>query len=321
MEQPRKTWSAGQKQQHRPRRWLPVILVTAAVLAVLGLLVWYAMGRRALPQSSAATGGTASEAVSQPAQQAQTAQGGTRWEMMAAAPQTVNTFAPVTPASKLYALPENGRVDLSYFDDALFVGDSISTGWDVYRSAAGLLPGAQVVAEKGASPPVNGGLWARNQKASDLYDPLATIVTAAPKKIYIMLGTNMLVSQSETVEDKLVADYGTFIDDLKTALPGVQIYVQSVLLPTAEGTASKPGLAPDRINRVNDRLAALAFQKDCYYLDVEEYLCQRGVLNWDIDAGDGVHINTDGYRGWLEYLVTHTAYSPQNTYTEAPTHY
>ena len=321
MEQPRKTWSAEQKQQHRPRRWLPVILVTAAVLAVLGLLVWYAMGRRALPQSSAATGGTASEAASQPVQQAQTAQGGTRWETMAAAPQTVNTFAPVTPASKLYALPENGRVDLSYFDDALFVGDSISTGWDVYRSAAGLLPAAQVVAEKGASPPVNGGLWARNQKASDLYDPLATIVAAAPKKIYIMLGTNMLVSQSETVEDKLVADYGTFIDDLKTALPGVQIYVQSVLLPTAEGTASKPGLAPDRINRVNDRLAALAFQKDCYYLDVEEYLCQRGVLNWDIDAGDGVHINTDGYRGWLEYLVTHTAYSPQNTYTEAPTHY
>ena len=141
MEQPRKTWSAGQKQQHRPRRWLPVMLVTVAVLAVLGLLVWYAMGRRALPQSSAATGGTASEAASQPGQQAQTAQGGTRWETMAAAPQTVNTFAPVTPASKLYALPENGRVDLSYFDDALFVGDSISTGWDVYRSAAGLLPG------------------------------------------------------------------------------------------------------------------------------------------------------------------------------------
>ena len=27
------------------------------------------------------------------------------------------------------------------------------------------------------------------------------------------------------------------------------------------------------------------------------------------------------YRGWLEYLVTHTAYSPQNIYTEAPTHY
>ena len=74
MEQPRKTWSAGQKQQHRPRRWLPVMLVTVAVLAVLGLLVWYAMGRRALPQSSAATGGTASEAASQPVQQAQTAQ-------------------------------------------------------------------------------------------------------------------------------------------------------------------------------------------------------------------------------------------------------
>ncbi len=321
MEPPRKTWAGSPKRKHRPRRWLPTLLVAAAALAMLGLLGWRTLGHAGASQSSVAKPASSGQPASQPAQQAQQKQGGTRWETIAAAPRAINTFAPIAPASKLYALPENGRVDLSYFDDALFVGDSISTGWDVFRTAAGLLPNAQVVAEKGASPPVNGGLWARNQKASDLYDPMAVILAAAPKKIYIMLGTNMLVSQNETVEDKLVADYGTFIDNLKTALPGVQIYVQSVLLPTAEGTASKPGLAPDRINRVNDRLAALAFQKSCYYLDVEEYLCQRGVLNWDIDAGDGVHINTDGYRGWLEYLVTHTAYSAQNTYTEAPTHY
>ena len=322
MKQQRKTWPTGPKAHTGGLRRLPILLVAAAVLAVLGLLVWYAAGRgkAAQPESMVASSAPGQPA-SQPPQQVQQTKGGTRWDTMAAAPKTINTFAPLAPARKMYALPQNGRVDLSYFNDALFVGDSISTGWDVYRNAAGLLPNARVIAEKGASPPVNGGLWARNQKASDLYDPLAAIVAAAPKKIYIMLGANLLVSQSETVENKLVADYGTFIDDLKAALPGVQIYVQSVLLPTAEGTAEKPGLSPDRIHRVNDRLAALAFQKNCYYLDLEEYLCHSGVLNWDIDAGDGVHINPDGYRGWLDYLVTHTAYSVQNTYTEAPTHY
>ena len=75
-----------------------------------------------------------------------------RWEEMASAGQTINNFSPLAPSRRLYALPQNGRVDLSYFDDAVFVGDSISTGWSVYKDAAGMLPSPNVVAEKGASP-------------------------------------------------------------------------------------------------------------------------------------------------------------------------
>ncbi|MBC5580634.1 hypothetical protein H8S23_03860 [Anaerofilum sp. BX8] len=277
-------------------------------------------GADSLPSSS----GSGQAALSGPQQGAQdTAQTDalSRWEEMASAGRTINNFSPLTPSRRLYALPQNGRVDLSYFDDAVFVGDSISTGWSVYKDAAGMLPSPNVVAEKGASPPANGSQWARNQKSSDLYDPLEAIVALSPRKIYIMLGANMLVAEGEGVEDRLVSSYGIFIDDLRARLPGVKIYLQSILLPTAEYSAAHAGLTPERIDRVNDRLAALSFEKNCYYLDLEEYLCKNGVRNWDIAQPDGLHINTDGYRGWLEYLVTHTAYDPANPYTEAPQSY
>ena len=70
-----------------------------------------------LPSSS----GSGQAALSGPQQGAQdTAQTDalSRWEEMASAGRTINNFSPLTPSRRLYALPQNGRVDLSYFDDA-----------------------------------------------------------------------------------------------------------------------------------------------------------------------------------------------------------
>lgn len=328
---------AAERRKRRLRRARAAALVLlAAVLLAGGVFAAVKFWKGGQPSDAPSGAGPSASAPNPGGGQASAASGSqtagaqegapnssalSRWEEMALAGQTINGFSPLSPNRRLYALPQNGRVDVSYFDDAVFVGDSISTGWSVYREASGMLPNPNVVAEKGASPPANGSQWARNQNAGDLYDPLEAIVALSPKKIYVMLGANMLVAEGEGVEDRLVSSYGVFIDDLRARLPGVKIYVQSILLPTAEYSAAHAGLTPERINRVNDRLAALSFEKNCYYLDLEEYLCKDGVLNWDIAQPDGLHINTDGYRGWLEYLVTHTAYDPANPYTETPQHY
>ena len=226
--------------------------------------------------------------------------------------RTINVFDPITPDRRMYALPENGQVDLSYFDDATFVGDSITTGWHSYRTMTNL-PNAHVVAEIGARPPVDGVLWRRGN-TTETYDPMQAIADTVPKKVYIMFGTNTLVSQGDYVEDKLIEDYGKFIDDLGARIPGCEIYIQSILIPTAEATAEKPGLSPERINRVNDRLAVLAFEKGCHYLDLQSFLCKQGVLNWDIAQPDGIHIKPEAYNAWLDYLSKHTAYNATSTY-------
>ena len=59
---------------------------------------------------------------------------------------------------------------------------------------------------------------------------------------------------------------------------------------------------------------ALAAEKGCYYLDLEEALCPDGVLSDAYASGDGLHLSKEGYMAWLEYLITHAAYDPSNPY-------
>lgn len=209
------------------------------------------------------------------------------------------------------ALPEKGRVELSYFTDAAFVGDSITVGWNDYKGAAAL-PDTNVIAAIGVTPPVNGIQWAGSDGA--MYDPLQAIADAAPAKLYLMFGANKLVDQGDAAEDTLLSSYASFIDDLRAKLPQAKIYIQSVLTPTAAGTDAHPGLSPERIARVNGRLQALAAEKGCYYLDLEEALCPDGVLSDAYASGDGLHLSKEGYMAWLEYLITHAAYDPSNPY-------
>ena len=209
------------------------------------------------------------------------------------------------------AVPEKGRVELSYFSDAAFVGDSITTGWVDYKTAANL-PDTHVIAAIGVTPPVNGAQWGNSDGST--YDPVQAIVDAAPTKIYLMFGANKLVDQSSTAEDTLVSSYGEFLDTLRAKLPNAKIYLQSILIPTADGTAAKPGLTAERIARVNTRLQQLAAEKGCYYLDLQAALCPNGALSADYAAGDGIHLSKNGYAAWLEYLITHTVYDPANPY-------
>ncbi len=280
-----------------------LILLIAVLLCGTAFLAVQLAGLLRSPQQ---------ESETQSADSAQSSSSGGLPYVPGSVGQTINAFAPMGADRRMYALPENGQVDLSYFNDATFVGDSITTGWDVYRSVTGL-PNAHVVATIGGRPPVDGVLW-KDSNTGGTYDPMQAIVATAPKKIYVMFGTNVLVSQGENIEDKFISDYGRFLDDLRSRIPGCEIYVQSILLPTAEGTAKKPGLSPDRITRVNDRLAVLAFEKDCYYLDIQSLLCRNGVLNPDIAQPDGIHIKPQAYVQWLDYLSKHTVYSATSTY-------
>ena len=166
-------------------------------------------------------------------------------------------------------LPELGRVELSYFADAAFIGDSITVGWNDYKAAAAL-PDTNVIASIGATPPTGGVQWKEDD--GTLYDPLERIVEANPSKLYLMFGANALVVEGDYVEDTLIESYGKFIDDLQSRLPDSVIYIQSILTPAATDE-SHAGLSAERIARVNERLKALAVEKGCWYLALDESLC------------------------------------------------
>ena len=305
----------AQTKRKRRRRNLQRCVLILLIAVLLGGTAFLAVRLTGLLEPSQTTSDSTSAEDSSTQSTGSQTQSGDGQQLPYAAgsvERTINVFEPITPDRRLYALPENGQVDLSYFDDATFVGDSITTGWDSYRTMT-KLPNAKVVAEIGARPPVDGMLW-KDPDTKQMYDPMQAIADTVPKKVYIMFGTNTLVGEGDYVEDKLIEDYGRFIDDLGTRIPGCEIYIQSILIPTAEATAEKPGLNPERINRVNDRLAVLAFEKGCHYLDLQSFLCKNGVLNWDIAQPDGIHIKPEAYDAWLDYLSKHTAYNAAATY-------
>lgn len=310
---------AETRKRRRKRSLQRVGFVLLIALLLMGL-AWFIVQLiegpkpKPAPSSSVATSQPATSqpgAVATPAPSAPPADEVTVWDKYAAAERSINTFGISGTDPRMIALPQNGRIDLSFFTDAVFFGDSITQGWKVYNSG---LPTPNVVAEISVGLPTNGAMWARDKSKTDFYDPIAELAARAPKKVYMMFGTNTLVNGADGVEDRFISDYGTVIDQLRAALPSTDIYIQSILTPTEKGEQKNPNLNPERIARVNMRLAALAVEKGCYYLNVSEVLCRDGRLNWDIAAGDGTHMNADGYRGWLEYLVTHTAYRTDSTY-------
>ncbi|MEG2931912.1 MAG: hypothetical protein RR825_08990, partial [Ruthenibacterium sp.] len=46
--------------------------------------------------------------------------------------QTVSVYTP--PTAAMLTMPANGRVDMAYFSDALFIGDSLTQGFQIFSS-------------------------------------------------------------------------------------------------------------------------------------------------------------------------------------------
>ena len=200
--------------------------------------------------------------------------------------------------------PSCGQVDLNYFADAAFLGDSLTVGFSDYRINLG---GALVCGYTGVGPDAIVNRTAVKSSVRGEEIALDVLAAAQPKKLYILLGTNTLTTLGAS--DRFLAYYGQMLDMLREALgPDCVIYVESV--PPVR-------LASDVLRGVNEQLAQLAASKGCVYLDLWEALADgEGNLKEMLAAPDGVHLSAgNGYGTWLTYLRNHAKYSANNSWT------
>ena len=134
-------------------------------------------------------------------------------------------------------------------------------------------------------------------------------------------------------QDRLTADrlgndaafltyYGQMLDMIKAALPNAAVYVQSITPVRPEVVNEKPGLYRERLMAINDELAALALQKGCTFLDLWEVLADdNGDLIAEYAQPDGIHLKPEGYTPWINYLLTHTVYTPGVAYAAGTSYY
>ena len=194
---------------------------------------------------------------------------------------------------------ETPQVDDSYFDDAMFVGDSITTGIELY----GVMPNATVVASTGINP--NTIMTTPDIELAD--GSSVTILQAMsayhPKKIYIMLGSNGVEFIGKETMMEL---YGEFIDAVKAQHPDSIIYLQSILPVTQAKEAASPELSNDKIDEYNAAIMELAGEKEAYYLNVaESFKDETGALPDEASPNDGMHFGVSHYEIWMDYLKCH----------------
>lgn len=233
------------------------------------------------------------------------------WNVPDKQPTTINQNLSVAPLSGMLALPENGMLSMEYFRDALFIGDSVTEGFAIYEPLRNI---SKIYGIRNSTPKTyldNAAVVDHGHgklKIPAIWDALAA---EKPGKIYIMLGTNSIVSNPS--DDAFLHFYTQVIERLKTTFPNVPIYVQGIT-PVSKATSEKnPNYALTRLHALNNKIAQMAFEQGVYYIDTHEALAnEEGYLPDDITGYGGMHILPPGYVKWVDYLRTHTAYHPAN---------
>ena len=218
--------------------------------------------------------------------------------------------------SRLLAVPANGRLSTEDFRTALFIGDSLSQGFALYAPTRDV---ATVCAYKSTSPNQVLQNFVGQRPDGSRIEMWDDIKVQSPSNIYVLYGTNALISQSD---EAFLKYYSDLLDKLRERFAGVPIYVQSITPTTAEQGVKQPPLENGHIRLINNAIAKLAVSKGLYYLDAQEALADAdGNLRGDyVGTYDGIHMNPTGYAAWADYILTHTVYSDYNKQfvTEGP---
>ena len=201
-------------------------------------------------------------------------------------------------------VPKSDWVGRDYFSDAVFIGDSITTGITVYD----FMENTTVYAEKGINPKTIYEKPVVKQDGENCTIMDAVKNKAGVKKMYVLLGSNG-IEWMDTAS--FSSSYAKLIDDLKSYHPDAMIYVQSIFPITAHREEQNAAEGKDfnkvKIDAFNQSLQQLAEEKQVYYLAVNTALeGEDGYLPAD-SSPDGVHLTASYYQKWFDYLRTHTA--------------
>ncbi|MCL2634269.1 MAG: GDSL-type esterase/lipase family protein [Oscillospiraceae bacterium] len=174
----------------------------------------------------------------------------------------------------------------SFFENTLFIGDSIMTGIYLYN----LIPVKNVFAEIGLAPStaltatINGNTLIPKSSGFD--------------RAVIMLGANGI---NATNSDDLVESMKVLINRLKAENPGMEIVVLTV---TPIGAVSSyPHITKVMLDEYNTKLTTAARENGFILIDSGAVLKNSdGYLASEYNAGDGLHINSQAYKAILAYV-------------------
>ena len=160
------------------------------------------------------------------------------------------------------------------------MGDSITDSLSFYD----ILDESNIIAKFGLT----------TRKSTDIID---NIIKKNPRNIYIMLGTNDILTGEGS--QKFIEDYTKLVQIIKEKLPDTNIYINSILPVKSKVKDKKPLLTNENIDEFNKALVTFAKDENIQYLDI------ASIFEDDIDLiePDGIHVKYKFYKLWLDFII------------------
>lgn len=212
---------------------------------------------------------------------------------LGATPKDVSYFQNAYHPPKTYPFT---RVDDSYFEDAVFIGDSRTVGIENYAgidNATFLCKTSLTIFDYDKKK-----ITYEGQKTS-IKDVLSH---KQFKKIYLMVGINEC---GFTTTEKYFESYAAVVSDIRSLQPDALIFIEGNLSMTQKKSDESPKLNNPNLFFRNAAIKTLANQTNIFYIDINEStLCKDGVLIPDY-TWDQIHIKAEYYPIWKDFLLTH----------------
>ena len=188
------------------------------------------------------------------------------------------------------------EVDESYFDDAVFIGDSRTVGLHDY----GGLDHATFFATVGLNIY---DMW--TEEFCEVDGQKVTLEEALKekqyKKLYFQIGINEMGRGSL---ESFMEAYQESVKKFHDLQPDAIIYVQGIMRVTKEKSQKDEIFNNQGIKERNERIAELADNRTIFYIDMNEAVCDSmGNLKDDLTF-DNIHLYGSKYGIWVDFLKT-----------------
>ncbi|HIU50768.1 MAG TPA: hypothetical protein IAD22_07125 [Candidatus Limousia pullorum] len=211
---------------------------------------------------------------------------------------------------------EYTQVDDSYFNDAVFIGDSISYGFELYvteKRANGETVLGEAKFLTSGSLSYGNSLWdvsdesvhpTYNGVKMKLEDAIAQI---KPGKIYILLGTNDVALYGV---EQTIANADTEISRMLEASPGAEIFIMSTTPKYSPAESDVDGALNNAdIDALNVAMWQFAVEKGYNFMNIAPlFKDETGGLAADYCSdkeGMGIHFTSAAYDIWLNFLYSY----------------
>ena len=288
---------------------LPLVLSVIAgvllLLALLVLLVFRPWSRAAAADSPPPESGQPVPTGVQPSPSADPAPADSA-PSVAVSPSPAPSETPKLDPDQAYdftqPVPQSEAAADSYFDDAVFVGDSRTAGFMLYSG----VPAGDSLTHTGLTVfdiqkdkqciPVGG---------KD-YSTLDALALKDYGKIYLCVGVNELGYPSD---EKFYEALCQVVDSIRQVQPGAVLYLET-LIPLNEQVIAQTGgkdyLKNDHLRAYNELIRQVGAEYQVPVLDVySAFADESGSLAAEA-SNDGVHLNKSYCQQWLDYIRTHT---------------